>query len=42
MMGTKQANVKFLVVEGAGHFFLDLFGEDLADAISDFVDAGNS
>jgi pimeloyl-ACP methyl ester carboxylesterase len=42
MMGTKQANVKFVVVEGAGHFFLDLFGEDLADAISDFVDSGNS
>jgi pimeloyl-ACP methyl ester carboxylesterase len=42
MMGTKQANVKFVVVEDAGHFFLDMFGEDLADAISDFVNAGNS
>lgn len=42
MMGTKQANVKFVVVEDAGHFFLDMFGEDLADAISNFVNAGNS
>jgi pimeloyl-ACP methyl ester carboxylesterase len=41
MVGTKQANVKFVVVEDAGHFFLDLFGEDLADAISDFVNDGN-
>lgn len=37
MMGVKQINVKFVVVEDAGHFFLDLYGEDLADAIADFV-----
>ena len=42
MTGTKQANVKFVVVEDAGHFFLDLFGEDLADAIAEFVNAGSS
>ena len=37
MKGTAQANVKFVVVEDAGHFFRDLFGEDLADAIAEFV-----
>jgi pimeloyl-ACP methyl ester carboxylesterase len=42
MMGTKQANVQFVVVEDAGHFFLDLFGEDLADLIASFVNAENS
>ena len=42
MMGTEQTNVQFEVVEDAGHFFLDLFGEDLADLISDFVNAENS
>ena len=41
MIGTSQANVKFLVVGDAGHFFLDLFGEDLADAVADFVNAKN-
>ena len=42
MKGTKQANVKFVLVEDAGHFFLDLFGEDLADAIANFVNGGSS
>ena len=42
MKGTKQANVKFILVEDAGHFFLDLFGEDLADAIAAFVNDGSS
>ena len=40
MKGTAQANVKFVVVEDAGHFFRDLFGEDLADAVAEFVGAG--
>ena len=40
MKGTAQANVKFIVVEDAGHFFRDLFGEDLADAVDEFVGAG--
>ncbi len=35
-----QANVKLVVVEDAGHFFLDLFGEDLADAIAEFIAKG--
>ncbi len=42
MKGTTQANVKFVVVEDAGHFFRDLFGEDLADAIAGFVGGGGS
>ncbi len=35
-----QANVKLAVIEDAGHFFLDLFGEDLADAIAEFIAKG--
>ena len=42
MKGTKQANVKFILVEDAGHFFLDLFVEDLADAIAAFVNGESS
>ena len=42
MKGTKQANVKFILVEDAGHFFLDLFVEDLADAIAAFVNGKSS
>lgn len=42
MKESKQANVKFVLVEDAGHFFLDLFGEDLADAIAEFVVGGSS
>ncbi|MDA1088939.1 MAG: alpha/beta hydrolase [Proteobacteria bacterium] len=42
MKGTKQANVKFVLVAEAGHFFLDLFGEDLADAVAAFVVGGSS
>lgn len=37
MKSTKQANVKFVIVEDAGHFFRDLYGEDLADAIEEFI-----
>lgn len=42
MKGTAQANVTFTVIEDAGHFFLDLYGEDLADAVAAFVAAGGS
>ncbi len=28
----------FVLVEGAGHFFRDLYGEDLADAIAEFIE----
>ena len=42
MKDTKQANVKFVLVEEAGHFFLDLYGEDLADAVAEFVSGGSS
>ena len=40
MKKSAQTNVKLIIVEDAGHFFRDLFGEDLADAIAEFV-AGN-
>ncbi len=29
--------LRYVEIEDAGHFFLDFFGEDLADAIADFV-----
>ncbi|MEE8188948.1 MAG: alpha/beta hydrolase [Kiloniellales bacterium] len=29
--------LKYVEIEDAGHFFLDLFGEDLADVIAEFV-----
>ena len=35
-----QDNVKLVVIEDAGHFFRDLFGEDLADAIAEFITKG--
>lgn len=31
-------NLKFLLVEGADHFFLDLYMEDVADAIDEFLE----
>ncbi len=34
--------LKFVEVEDAGHFFLDLFAEDLADAIAEFVGGSGS
>ena len=37
MRMNKQPNVKFEIIEDAGHFFLDLYGEDLADVIAAFV-----
>lgn len=42
MKSAPQANVTFVEVEEAGHFFLDLFGEDLADAVAAFVGGENS
>ena len=42
LKGTTQANVKFVLVEDSGHFFRDLFGEDLADAIAEFIGTGSS
>lgn len=33
--------IKFETVDGAGHFFLDLFAEDVADLMKAFVPAGN-
>ena len=34
--------VRYVEIEGAGHFFLDFFGEDLADAIAAFIDGQES
>ena len=31
-------NLRFVNVEGAGHFFRDLYGEDVADAIAEHID----
>ena len=33
-------HVVFKVIDGAGHFFLDLYGEDVADAIEEFIAQG--
>jgi pimeloyl-ACP methyl ester carboxylesterase len=33
------AHVRYVEVDGAGHFFRDLYGEDVADAIDEFLDA---
>lgn len=37
MKASRQANVTLVVVDGAGHFFRDLYGEDMADAVVEFV-----
>ena len=37
MRGSTQANVRFIEIEDAGHFFLDFYGEDLADLIAEFL-----
>jgi len=39
MKAAPQANVKLVVVDDAGHFFRDLYGEDLADVVQEFVAA---
>lgn len=33
--------IRLVVVDDAGHFFLDLFSEDVADAIEEFIDPGS-
>jgi alpha-beta hydrolase superfamily lysophospholipase len=38
---TDKEYVRLAVVDGADHFFLDLFGEDVADAIEEFLDPGS-
>jgi len=35
----KQNNVEFVVIDGADHFFRDLYAEDLADRALDFIDS---
>ncbi|NQU59989.1 MAG: alpha/beta hydrolase [Rhodospirillales bacterium] len=40
MKGRTGANVTLVEVDGAGHFFRDLFGEDLADAVAEFIAKG--
>lgn len=37
MRGTTQANVLFTEIEDASHFFLDFYGEDLADLVAGFL-----
>ena len=34
-------HLRLVVVEDAGHFFLDLFSEDVADAMEEFMDPGS-
>ncbi len=38
---TDKEHVRLVVVDGADHFFLDLFAEDVADAIEEFLDPGS-
>lgn len=40
MKGKAKGNVRMVVIEDAGHFFRDLYGEDLTDAIAEFIAAG--
>jgi len=40
MKGKVKGNVRMVIIEGAGHFFQDLFGEDLADAVAEFLSKG--
>ena len=40
MKGKAKGNVRMVVIEDSGHFFRDLFGEDLADAIAEFIAKG--
>ena len=37
LSGIDQANVTTLTVEGADHFFLDLYAEEVADAVAEFT-----
>lgn len=40
MKGKIGGKVSMVVIEDSGHFFRDLFGEDLADAIAEFIAKG--
>jgi len=42
MKGRTGANVTLVEIDGAGHFFRDLYGEDLADAVAEFVAQGGA
>ncbi len=37
MKGRAKGKVRFVLIEDASHFFLDFYGEDLADAIAEFT-----
>ena len=37
--GKDQGKIRFLLIEDASHFFLDFYGEDLADAVAEFAGA---
>ena len=37
MKGRAKGKVRFALIEDAGHFFLDFYGEDLADAVAEFA-----
>lgn len=37
MKGVVGGNISLAVIDGAGHFFRDLYGEDVADLIADFI-----
>jgi len=36
--GSEQKQVEFVIVDGADHFFLDLFAEDVADSIEEIIE----
>lgn len=38
MVGVVNNHIKFTVIDGADHFFLDFYAEDLADVITEFVE----
>jgi pimeloyl-ACP methyl ester carboxylesterase len=39
MAGVVNSKIKLVVIEGAGHFFLDFYAEDVADQIGEFVES---
>ncbi len=40
MKGKESATLRLLTVEDSGHFFQDLYGEDLADGVAEFIKGG--
>ncbi len=40
MKGKESPTLKIITVEDAGHFFQDLYGEDLADGVAEFIQGG--